>query len=197
MARKPRAAKITPENQALVAQDAERELSMFKEWLLGNATYASLGKKYGLHETTVRGISAKNNWRGLRKKFKDRLYLDTLETMKDRIVDLLGVLDSDVNKLATTVKGKKKAMLTKDERSYIIKYLEVLLHESKLADGKPTIISSGEVKATLVLPEGVEDAWVIPPDPMMKVEREKKPEAQAIDDAKFEEIVQDAKDRKP
>lgn len=181
---------------ALASPDMQQELAMFTEWVDGSISFAGLGKKYSMAERHVGAIAKRNKWHDLRVKFKSQLYADTMDKHKDRIVGLIGMLDEDVSRLRKSVNGKKKLLLTKDERAYILKYFETLAHEVKLHDGKPTTINSGEVVTRIVLPEGVEDAWIIPPDPSVRIEREKPAEQGAIDDAQFNEILEDHRGKK-
>lgn len=182
----------TPENQALLAAkpEVQRDRDMFQDWLIGNMNHAQIAHKYGLVPTTVSTIASRQKWGDLKRKFKERLFQDLLDDTKDDIVFMAGMLRKDVKRLEENVQNRKRGgkLMTKDERQFVLKYMEVLLNEEKLRSGKPTTISSGEIVTKFVLPEGVEDAFVIPPDPSIKIERERLDKDQ-ITDAEFEEIL--------
>jgi hypothetical protein len=185
-----------PVTDIQVSDSISRDVDMFKKWMSG-ATKESIAQEYGLSTQAIYDIARKNDWKGKRRMVKDAVYADVMTEVKDRAVELFGLLATDLGLLKQSAHlKKKKRQLTKEERQYAMKFLEICLHEQKLSEGKPTAITSGEQELRLVLPQGVEDAWVIPPDPRLAIQRET-PETknEDISPADFDEIVNAEKNK--
>lgn len=168
-----------------------RNVAMFRRWMEG-ATYADLAKEFELHPQTIVRIAADNKWQDYRKKLRDRLYSDVIESLQDRIVGMVGVITKDLDFIERQKQGgKKQKELSPNERAHILKVFEIFLNEYKLKMGQPTAITSNETTMRVILPEGAPSPFIIPPDPSVIVEYEKKEEKKAdlISDAEFEELV--------
>lgn len=170
MKRKKKAVALIAPTQSI--DTIARDVEMFKKWM-GGVSKDTIAKEYELNVQAIYDIARRNDWKGKRRQIKDAVFAEVLEQVKDRAVDTFELLSVDLGLLKKAVHGqKKKRQMSKEERQYALKFLELCMHEQKLAEGKPTSIVNGDQEVKLILPKGVEDAWVIPPDPRLTIERE-------------------------
>src|SRR4051812_4762341 len=78
----------TPE----VENKMDRDVSMFKGWLLGK-TFQQLADHYGVSFATVAAVSHKWNWKGLKKELRLRQYSAVMDDMRDLVGFLHKALD--------------------------------------------------------------------------------------------------------
>lgn len=165
-------------NKRLNPNTTDRDIEMLTMWLRG-ATYAECGKKFGMSSPGVWAVSKRDNWDKVKEEIRSRKFAEVIDTFKDTISYGLQALKEDMD-LMITQAHKRKRVLTKDERMHLRQMIEMLLHETRLEDGKPTEHMTSTVEHTLRLPPGVKHGFIIPPEASMKILPPKE-KTQAID----------------
>lgn len=165
---------VVVEAELDVSPTLQRNADMFFDWINGMSKDA-IAEKYQMHVQNVYRISTANKWDSRRSKLIEKMHVSAMQDLKAMVYSFTQALKRDAEMIIESAK-KENRYLTGPERDHIAKLQDRYLKETRLDEGKPTEITNETRKVILVLPEGVDDFGVIPPDPRVTLERGKNEE---------------------
>lgn len=148
------------------AQNVARYTEMFVYNMQGHS-YPEVAKKFNTSVDSVEKIARDYDWKSGRKEYAHRAYAVAMVGLKKSAAVVLAALDRDAKMLHEDA-VKQARMLTPGERSHFLSYMDRVLKEVRLEDGKPTEHTSGAMTVEVQLPPGVKHYGLVPPSKNVK-----------------------------
>ena len=143
-----------------------RDTAMFVYHVEGH-TYNEVAAKFNMSEINVKRVAKRYDWAAGKKEYAHRLYSTAMTGLKRAASIVMRALERDAELLhADAVKGARQ--LTKEERSHFLAYMDRVLKEVRLEDGKPTEHTTGVMTVEVQLPPGVKHYGLVPPNKNVK-----------------------------
>lgn len=142
----------------------DRDVEMFKDYFKG-LRMTQIAVKYGISRQRVDKIKRRDKWNKMAEEIRDRAYAALSYEWKDFAGKVTSTLKKDWERILRRLSENPDAELSDKERAHGRHLLEHLTKATKMADDKPTEVTStdGVVTHRVLLPAGVKRWGIIPP----------------------------------